>query len=503
MLPSSSFNPATERARARSAASVTSGAGLPSTASRSAFGDGGDWAFSISLVVVALAARVLVALAFAREPVWDGHYYHFGAERLAAGLGYSEDVTIAGRSVWKAWAHYPVGYSAFLAAFYKIFGAGIGTAPVVGAAVGSLLALLVHRVGRYMTSANRSRIAGAICALHPGLILYSAVVMTELLAGLLLLAAAWAALGIRSKPLRLLVAGLLFGCAALVRPSSLLVLPALAFCTGRTLWQRVWHTSVIGVAALIVILPWTWRNCRVMDGCTLVSTNGGWNLAIGALTETGRFQTLRAKDGCRVVTGQVQQDRCWAERGREIIAANPGAWLRKMPAQLSQTYDHESFAIEYLHEAAPELWPEERRKAGRQLLTFFHRLLMAAAALSPIALVTVFRPPARSLVQWTLLVMAVAYSAYAFASDQHAFYPLMVLTPLLPLLPLPGRPTFNWPLGLAHGALLATTLTHAVFFGEDRYHLVITPILCLLAATAFRSPRPLPILVGSHTARPD
>ena len=35
--------------------------------------------------------------------------------------------------------------------------------------------------------------------------------------------------------------------------------------------------------------------------------------------------------------------------------------------------------------------------------------------------------------------------------------------------------------------LLATTaLTHAVFFGEDRYHLVVTPVLAILAAGALR-----------------
>ena len=38
-------------------------------------------------------------------------------------------------------------------------------------------------------------------------------------------------------------------------------------------------------------------------------------------------------------------------------------------------------------------------------------------------------------------------------------------------------------------ALVATTaLTHAVFFGEDRYHIVVTPVLCLLAAAALRKP---------------
>jgi archaellum biogenesis protein FlaJ (TadC family) len=42
-------------------------------------------------------------------------------------------------------------------------------------------------------------------------------------------------------------------------------------------------------------------------------------------------------------------------------------------------------------------------------------------------------------------------------------------------------------------SLIATTvLTHAIFFGEDRYHMVATPVLCLLAAAALRAPAPAP-----------
>jgi hypothetical protein len=36
-------------------------------------------------------------------------------------------------------------------------------------------------------------------------------------------------------------------------------------------------------------------------------------------------------------------------------------------------------------------------------------------------------------------------------------------------------------------AIATLALTHAVFFGEDRYHLVVTPLLCILAARAFTS----------------
>jgi hypothetical protein len=33
---------------------------------------------------------------------------------------------------------------------------------------------------------------------------------------------------------------------------------------------------------------------------------------------------------------------------------------------------------------------------------------------------------------------------------------------------------------------LLTAITHVIFFGEDRYHLAVSPLLCLLAAAALR-----------------
>jgi hypothetical protein len=46
------------------------------------------------------------------------------------------------------------------------------------------------------------------------------------------------------------------------------------------------------------------------------------------------------------------------------------------------------------------------------------------------------------------------------------------------------------------GALLVTTLvTHAVFFGEDRYHVVVVPVLAIFALAGFRKAKEP---VGGH-----
>lgn len=445
-----------------------------------------DWGYTAALLLVALLPRLFVALAWAREPVWDGHYYHFGAERIAAGLGYSEDVIINGQSVWKPWTHYPVGYSALLAIFYRLFGSSIAVAPLVNAVVGTLLVLVVHRLARYALNQNRARIAGALCALHPGLIAYCAVVMTEPTAALFVMSAGWTALALRHHWTGWLLSGVLIGVGALVRPVSLLALPALLLVHQPSWLRNLGRTALAGIMALLVIAPWTARNCQRMDGCALISTNGGWNLAIGAFTETGRFRSLRADDGCPVVTGQVQQDRCWAQVGMQTIARDPRRWVAKVPKKLAQTYDHESFPIEYLREAAPELWPETRRRAGHQLLTGFHWLLMVAAAFSPISLVTSLRRPIAAATQSGLMLATAAYASFCFASPEHPFFALMMMAPLIALLPFPGRPSLGPAGRYLHWLLFVTSVTHAVFFGEDRYHLVVSPVLCVLSAGALR-----------------
>ena len=454
------------------------------------FIDRKEYVYTLVVALVALLPRLYVAIAWSREPVWDGHYYHLGAERIAAGLGYSEDALVAGHVVWRPWVHYPVGYSFILSIFYRVFGPALLIAPILNALLGSGVAAVVHRLGRYFTTSSRAKLAAALVALHPGLIAYSPLVMTEVLATFLLLVAGLLVLAFRDGIRGYLAAGFVLGIATLVRPESLLALPLLLAMARRPYARSVLYAVAATALAFVVVLPWTYRNCQKLDGCALVSTNGGWNLAIGAITPTGRFHTLKASDGCPVVTGQVQQDDCWRKVGEERISQNPWRWLGLIPKKLEQTYNHESYAVEYLHEADPAVWTEPRRVAGRDFLTFFQRLLLVAAALGAVsALHWVKPPPWDDAVQIGVGVVIMMFATFAAAREEHAFYWLPALLPLVTLLPLPGRPTLGPAGRYLLGLLAATTLTHCLFFGEDRYHLVVTPVLCLFAAGALRPRR--------------
>ena len=449
---------------------------------------------ALVLFVAAFLPRILVAHFLAGEPVWDGHYYDFGAHRIAQGLGYSDDVRIGGALVWHPWCHYPVGYSAFLGFFYFVFGERAWVPNVVNAAVSALLPVFTWALAREGLSETRARVAGALAALHPGLILYSALVMTEPLAALATLMAFWITVRDRNAKRGIALGALLLGIGALVRPQALLVAPflGLRLWDERQHWGRVLAASVLACAlALVPVLPWTARNCRVMDGCALVSTNAGWNLAIGAFPRaTGRFETLRASDGCREVTGQVQQDRCWFSYGVAQIRENPLHWLSLVPAKLGFTFDHESFPVEYLREAKPHDWPEDRRVAARDLLTAVHRFLLIAALLGCVAFAQRGRRPV--FAQGLLAAFCALLVYVAVTSPAPTFWPIALASALVPWLPIPGRAAWPSALLLPVSLLATTVFAHAVFFGEDRYHMVVTPVLCILAVAGLRKPASVP-----------
>ena len=440
----------------------------------------------MALGMVALLPRLFVAIAWAREPVWDGHYYHLGASRIAAGLGYSEDVLSHGVLVWKPWTHYPVGYSALLSLFYRVLGDHLLVAPLLNAVLGAATAILVHRIALPYIGLTRSRVAGGIAALHPGLIAYCPLVMTEIPTAFLLVLLVWTLLRFRGQWQAVVFGGLILGVLTLMRPASLLLVPLVALADPRPFGRAALSAAATLGVALVLVLPWTARNCARMDGCALVSTNGGWNLAIGAMTQTGRFQTLHGKDGCPVVTGQVQQDDCWAQVGWRKIKEAPGHWLALAPKKLAQTFNHESFAIEYVHEADPGAWPEPRREAARGLLTAAHLALLAAAALSVVAVPLGRLKRDEQYWQISLLVLLSGLIFYGIVDEQHPFHWLIVVAPVLAFVPTPGRPYLGALGRVAMGAVLVTAFTHVILFGEDRYHLFLSPLLCVLAAAALR-----------------
>lgn len=454
--------------------------------------------FAVGLFAFALGLRAAVVLAFGVEPTWDGVFYHRGALSIAEGNGYSEPAIIGGHPGRAPWSHYPVGYSAFIGAVYAAFGSGRASAPLANAVVGALTASLAFLFALEFLSRRRARVAGALVAVHPGLVLYCTLVMTEPLAGFLVLLTGYLARKAGRSRFGGVASGVALAASAFVRPQSLLTGPLLLLLFPGSWRRRLAQTAIAGATCVALIAPWTLRNCVALDGCALISTNGGWNLAIGALSTTGRFRPLTPEDGCVGVDGPVAQDRCWRARGWDAIREDPWRWLGRIPDKLRHTYNHESFAVAYLAEAEPSEWERDHTWHVMNVMTSLHHLLMLAAAFGVIARFS----RRRWRQQWgpiALLALMAAFVAYALSLPARPLFWVGVLIPVIGLVRLPGAPPINNGLRYLLGLLALTSLTHMIFFGDDRYHLAVSPVFCILAAAAFRraAKRPSHALVAT------
>lgn len=317
----------------------------------------------------ALAARasVVVWAAGRFPPTGDGTYYDTIARRIAQGDGYTwlwpdGAVTYA--------AHYPVGYPALVALAYALFGASAGVAMLVNALVGAAGAAAMHRLALRAMDARHALAAGLVVALHPALVPYTAALMTEgVTSSLLVVAAACAAAarGTERAWLFRVASGLVTGIATLVRPQCLVLAPVLGLLSvgpregdgeGLGLRHRLAASGVVLGLAVACCLPWTARNCLRMERCALVSVNGGWNLLIGAQTETGSWSEVAVPPACREIWGEAAKDACFERAAGESIARHPAAWLALAPSKLASTFDYIGAAPWYLHASHPDAFDD-------------------------------------------------------------------------------------------------------------------------------------------------
>jgi 4-amino-4-deoxy-L-arabinose transferase-like glycosyltransferase len=428
--------------------------------------------------VIALGARLAVAAAcFNRfPPLDDGVYYDALARRLAGGLGYTwawADGTVT------PVAHYPVGYPFLLSLAYRVLGAHVAGAIVLHALIGAIGAVVIHAIAERSMSVRTATCAGLVVALHPLLLAYTPAIMTEGVFAALTAVPFALALGARRsrRPWRWAVAsGVSLGALALVRPQALLLAPGIALVghspAGRHSLVRVVAPVVLGAA--IALVPWTLRNERAFGRPVLVSANAGWNLLIGTTSDT--FSPLESPTECREVWGEADKDACFGRAARRVIQAHPLAWLARVPGKLAATFDLGGSGASYLSRDRVDLVPPWAKYALGAVETVFERLAVV------LALLAVARVPGpRTRLRRGALLVAAPFAVLPWAWV--AFVGLAVSLVALGRAVLYARPL----LGGTFAVLVATIVTHAVFFGAARYALVVQPWVGALACMAWVS----------------
>jgi 4-amino-4-deoxy-L-arabinose transferase-like glycosyltransferase len=233
--------------------------------------------------LLALAVRLVYVLNVPPEVLLanDAGYYDYFARSIASGNGY---VMPEGHPT----AFWPVGYPAFLAGVYLLFGESLKAAQLVNALLDAGTAVLVMAIARRWWSIELSALAGGIYALFPGAIGFTALTLSEPLFTFLLTASL--ALVVYSDRFQrgwlmpALAFGLLAALATYVRGLALL-LPLLAAFWLLIHGYRTDAALRFGLTAMAVVvllsLPWAVRNTVRLGELTYLSTNLGQDLRTG------------------------------------------------------------------------------------------------------------------------------------------------------------------------------------------------------------------------------
>lgn len=235
------------------------------------------------IAAAALAIRVLYTLVLASS--WNGphatgdiDYYHRVAGFLAEGKGFINPFLYREGLVVPSAEHPPL-WPALLGVASWLGLDSMRGQRLVGCPIGALVVVAIGLLGRRVGGERVGLTAAGIAAVYPILIAADGSLMSETLYGLGVAAVLLATLRVREHPTvrRAAVAGALIGATALVRPEILalgaVVLAPVAWRAARA--RRVQRVAAVGLAAALVIAPWTIRNAARFDRFVLVSTNDG------------------------------------------------------------------------------------------------------------------------------------------------------------------------------------------------------------------------------------
>lgn len=229
------------------------------------------WLYALLL---GLALRLGVWLVSLPEiQVSDGLHYLALAKRLYLNQPYA----LSGHAFW------PPGTPLIYTAFMYLFGQVAWIAVVVNCAFFVLAAVAVRALCRLLGFTPRDAgLAVAILAAWPALFLPTSQVSKEIL--LIGMLPAVLALLLSRRPWAALAAGCVAGLAILTQP-SLMLLPLFlgaALMAARVPLKAVFlRMALLGVGALVVIAPWSYRNYQVFGEFVAVSTNAGLVLHAG------------------------------------------------------------------------------------------------------------------------------------------------------------------------------------------------------------------------------
>jgi hypothetical protein len=406
---------------------------------------------ALALVVVAFGLRLAWGLAAGVTPGGesfdDAAWYHHTAITLARGGGYLSPVTAHPTAAW------PPGYPLVLALGYMLAGAGPTTAVVMNAVFGALTCGFVWQLGSTLAGRRSGLVATALTAFFPSHVFFSALVLSEtlftcLVTGLMLAAVRRLARGDDTGVGGWLVWGLAAGAVALVRAEAvvLALVPALSLAVrgARGASRRVLAATLAGV--VIALAPWTLRNLRVFDAFVPTSTGAGRTLWIGHNPHAtgGMNQTIQAAMIGEIVAAglgltypspadELAVDRLLRGQALRFAATHPGRELALTPLRAYYLFRGDHVWEEWYQPGTPRVLPSP---AARRTL----------------------------------------------AAIGNLYYGAVLVLALVGLIVRPAEPAAGWR--VLDVLMLVWIAIFTLIYGDPRFHHVLMPPACVLAAVA-------------------
>ena len=390
-----------------------------------------EWV-TIALVIAAFCLRLVWVLAFQTPPGPDAASYDELGWRLATGQGYVDD---DGRPT----AYWPVGYPAWLAGVYLVWGHSWLAAGVMNAVLGTVIVFLTYWLARQVISARQAVLAAAIVAFLPSYVIaYTSNLRNETLyAVFVLLALVETIHAVRAPSWRnAALLGVLIGLGVYVRP-TLLLFPVvfgvlLLLHSELTLKRTIALTILAGCVVIVTISPWTVRNFLAMDDLVLTATNGGKTFYLGnGLGATGRHRRVDMS----VFSDQSEMTvyREGYRKGVENILSDPVAWAQILPVKVWYLWRSDISSM------APYLLPERHQPllGWLRVLGQTYYTVIVLAALVGLCTTSPLR-------YW-----------------RHSSMFLLILT------------------------LVYWTLFHMMFHGQGRFHMPMVPVIVVLGIHLF------------------
>jgi 4-amino-4-deoxy-L-arabinose transferase-like glycosyltransferase len=240
------------------------------------------------LVVVGLSVRIAVTVhgGLARSPVpgSDASEYDSYAWSLAQGRGFrgtSPDVKgLDGQLLDHPTAYRAPGTSVFWAGLYWSFGHRCSAVRIAQCVLDALTVLLIYGIGRICFSDAVALLAAAVYAIWPTALLYSSQLGSEPLYAFLFCSFVLVSLEFAQCATwpRAIAAGVILGLAMLTRGNAVMMVMLMV---PWSVWQfrrtplLVVRGLAISFLALVMLVPWTIRNYRILHSFVPFETGGG------------------------------------------------------------------------------------------------------------------------------------------------------------------------------------------------------------------------------------